>query len=88
VLPLRARTLDMYQYRTRIGTFSIRHLRERWHVFFEDENLGNYANPRQALDDLVAGRTVWPSFKARAVDPSTLGIADELSEWKHSTVRD
>ena len=71
----------MYQYRTKIGTFSIRSLRERWHVFFEDENLGAYASPLAALDDLVGGHTFWP---ANGVDPSTLGIPDELKEWERS----
>lgn len=68
-----------WQYRTAAGTFQIRPIGGRYHVIFEDESLGAYTSPVHALDDLIGGHTFWPSS---GVDPSMLGMADDLSEWK------
>ena len=71
----------MYRYKTRVGTFHIRKIEDSWRVRFEDEDLGGYHSPQSALDDLVGGHTFWPGS---GVDPSTLGIPDELSEWSRA----
>jgi hypothetical protein len=80
---LHERGLDMYKYRTKVGTFSIRELQGRWHVFFENEDLGNYHSPQSALGDLTGGHTHWPS---NGIDPSTLGLPDELSAWTRAAL--
>jgi predicted double-glycine peptidase len=67
----------MYKYATSVGTFVIKAIDSRWHVLFEDEDLGKYAQPRQALDDLVGGHT----FSASCGDTSKLGLPEELSAW-------
>jgi hypothetical protein len=43
----------MYYHRTAVGTFLVVERFERWHVLFEDESLGSYANARQA-------GVIWP----------------------------
>ena len=68
----------MYFFHTQIGTFKIIRQAGRWHVMLNDEGLGSYPSPLQALDDLVGGHTHFP---ACGTDPSTLDIPDELSEW-------
>lgn len=59
------------------GTWAIRRIGDRFHVFFEDENLGDYPSPSSALDDLVLGHTDWPASE----DPSEAGLPEELSDW-------
>jgi hypothetical protein len=68
-----------WKYRTRVGTFFVRQSHGRWHALFEDESLGSYQTPAHALDDLVGGHTFWPS---NGVDPSTVGLPTDLSEWE------
>jgi hypothetical protein len=67
-----------YVFQTPRGRFAIVPERDGFNVLFEDEVLGWYGAPEQALDDLVGGHTYLPS---NGVDPSTLGLPDELSEW-------
>jgi hypothetical protein len=62
---------------TRKGMFWIVSVGERWRVLFEDENLGNYETPEQALDDLVTDHCE----PCSAGDTSALGLPDSLSEW-------
>ena len=50
----------MYYHRTAVGTFLIVERFERWHVLFEDERLGSYANAWQAVEDLAGGHTFSP----------------------------
>lgn len=68
----------MYTYRTRIGLFKITFHQGSWHIFHNNENLGSYSSPHQAVDDLSGGYTVWPSS---GIDPSSLGIPDDIGEW-------
>lgn len=70
-----------YVYNSRFGTFTIMQKNNRWHIVFDGENLGSYATPEQALDDLVGGHTYWPS---NGIDPSECGLPDELSAWSKS----
>ena len=69
----------MYFHRTRVGIFHIVERYERWHVLFEDENLGSYVTPRQAADDLAGGHTFSPG---PGIDTSTLGISDDIGDWE------
>jgi hypothetical protein len=72
----------MYRHQTKIGTFYIRYENDRgWRVGLDNEDLGGYPSPQSALSDLVGGHTHWPGS---GVDPSTLGIPDELSEWSRT----
>jgi hypothetical protein len=50
----------------------------RWHPMFENEDLGSYHSPEQALEDLVGGHTFRP---ASGLDPSTCGLPAELADW-------
>jgi hypothetical protein len=50
----------------------------RFEARFEDEGLGSYFSPEQALDDLVGGHTFSPSS---GIDPSEVGLPDQLSDW-------
>jgi hypothetical protein len=50
----------------------------RYHALFRDENLGNYATPQQALDELLGGHTFTHSS---GIDTADLGLPDDLSEW-------
>lgn len=68
----------LYAFRTKVGTFFIASKDGRFLTMLEDEVLDSYADPRQAVDDLVGGHGTWP---ATNVDPSKLGLADELSDW-------
>lgn len=67
-----------YAYRTRVGTFRIAQQPDgRWQALFEDEALGSYATPQQAIEDLAGGYTFWPSCG----DPSQFGLPEELAGW-------
>jgi hypothetical protein len=68
----------MYSFRTRVGVFAIVERDGRWHIIFDDADLGNYANAAQAADDLAGGHTFSISS---AIDTATLGIPADLSEW-------
>lgn len=75
-------TITAYTYRTRIGTFIIRHRSGHWVILLDNENLGGgYASPHQALDDLAGGHCDWPG----STDPATLGISDDLGDWQPLT---
>jgi hypothetical protein len=66
-------------FETRIGPFFIAERGGRFHPVYGDESLGSYATPEQAAGDLAGGHTDFPSS---GVDPSTLDIPDNLSEWE------
>jgi hypothetical protein len=68
-----------WKHPTKVGTFAIRKMQGRWHALFEDESLGSYATPQKAADDLAGGHTFLPSS---GVDPSRLGLTDDLAEWE------
>lgn len=68
-----------YTYRTRVGLFSIElQPNGRWEAMFEDERLGSYLTPQQALDDLASGAVHWPSCG----DPSRFSLPDEIGDWR------
>ena len=69
-----------YALKTTKGMFYIRQITHRWHVFFEDENLGSYISPQQAAEDLAHGHT----FTASCGDTSKLGLPDDITRWQRS----
>lgn len=70
----------LYKFTTRVGTFYIGQSADgRFHPIYDNENLGSYAHPRQAAEDLAGGHT----FSVPGVeDTSVLGIPDNHSEWE------
>ena len=69
----------LYRYKTSVGTFYIARIGSFYQPVFDDEPLGPYSTPEQAVEDLANGHTDFPSS---GVDPSTLGISDDLSDWE------
>ena len=77
-------SITAYVYRSRTGLFSIElHADGRWHVMWNDQDLGSCHNAKTALSDLVGGLTQWPACG----DPALLGISDQLSDWEAFTRR-
>lgn len=67
-----------YWHRTKAGVFALVHRANGWVLCLGDEPFdGPFANAESAKEELVGGHSAWPS----AVDPSTLGIPDDLSCW-------
>jgi hypothetical protein len=64
---------------TRIGPFYIAESGGSFHPVDEDESLGSYARPEQAAEDVAGGHTFSISS---GIDTATLGIPDDLSEWR------
>ncbi len=71
----------MWYFKTRAGVFYIVEKGDRFHVFFDDETLGNYTTPAQAVDDICGGHTDFPSS---GIDPAELQLPCDLSEWEFS----
>ena len=69
----------MWKHETKIGPFFIVQKVKRFHIIYDGEDLGSYARPDQAADDLSGGHTDWPSI---GIDTGELGIPDDLSEWE------
>lgn len=69
----------MYIFKTKVGTFSIVYRAGYWRAMFQDEDLGSYATPQQAADDLAGGHTFDPS---EGYDTSELGIPEDIGEWE------
>lgn len=70
---------QLYVYQTRIGSFYIAAANDgRFHPYYDDESLGSYDNPQQAVDDLAGGHTF---SIAGGVDTAKLGIPYDLGEW-------
>jgi hypothetical protein len=68
-----------YWYPSRIGRFTVReHADGMWHIDWNGEDLGAYANPGQAVAELIGGRARLPS---NGVHPSSLGLPSEIGGW-------
>lgn len=67
-----------YAFKTTKGTFYIVERGARWHVLFDDENLGSYHTAQAAAEDLSGGHTFSPG---PGIDPATLGIPEDIGEW-------
>lgn len=50
----------------------------RFHVLWNEEDLGGYSSLQAAVSEVAGGHTDWPSS---GVDPSTLGISDDPADW-------
>jgi hypothetical protein len=50
--------LGHWEYRTSLGVFRIVPYFCRYRAMYEDENLGSYATPRAAVDELCGGSTL------------------------------
>lgn len=71
-------TTGQYIYLTDAGHFTIVSQEgDSWHAMYEDEDLGSYSSPQQALESLIEGRTTTPSCGA----PSQFGLSNDLAEW-------
>ncbi len=67
-----------WTHRTKHGLWSIRFHAGHWRPYLDDESLGAYATPQQALDDLAGGHTFGTPT---GIDTSACGLPDDLSEW-------
>ena len=68
----------LYAWHTRIGPFYIAESGGCFHVFYQDEELGNYPSPDSALGDVAGGHTF---SIAGGIDTGTLRIPESLNEW-------
>lgn len=66
-----------YIFPTQAGHFAIISQDELWHAMYEDEDLGGFSTPQQALENLIEGRTPPPSCG----DPSQFGLSEDLTKW-------
>jgi hypothetical protein len=68
-----------YKYETVHGTVSlVPQENSRYHVIFQEENLGSYHSAEAAADDVSGGHTFSPSS---GLDLGNLGIPADISEW-------
>lgn len=70
--------ISAYTHPTVHGTWAIVRVGEQWEIRLADESLGRYKTASMALDDLVGGHSHWP---ASGIDPSTVGLPEDLSDW-------
>lgn len=69
----------MWYYKTTKGTVQITHKKDgRYHVIYDDESLGAYTTPQQAVDDASGGHTFMPS---NGVDLGEIGLPYDLPDW-------
>lgn len=67
-----------YTHPSRIGLFRLERREDgMWGAWCDNEFLGPYQSAAAALADLCGGHTDWPG----GIDPSTLGLPDELADW-------
>ena len=72
---------NVYVWNTPIGPVYIaRSADGRFHPVYNDQDLGSYATPQQAAEDLAGGHTY--SVRGR-IDTAQLGITEDVSEWEH-----
>jgi hypothetical protein len=69
----------LYVFETSAGAFYIAEHKGRFHPTFREESLGSYATPQQAAEDLAGGHTF---SLPGGIEPSDLGIPDELEGWE------
>jgi hypothetical protein len=69
----------LYVFETSAGAFYIAEHKGRFHPIFREESLGSYATPQQAAEDLAGGHTF---SLPGGIEPSDLGIPDELEGWE------
>ena len=72
----------LYVYETSAGAFYIAEHNGRFHPVFQEESLGSYATAQQAAEDLAGGHTF---SLPGGIDPSELGVPEELEDWMKIT---
>lgn len=73
----------MWYFETPYGTVKIVPYQGRFHIVFNEEDLGSYISPKQAVDDAAGGYTFMPSS---GIDLGELGLPDCIEEWRYSKV--
>lgn len=68
----------MWHYKTRKGVVYLIKRGSRYHVIYQNEDLGDYPSPQQAIDDVVGGHTESPS---NGVDLEEMNLPDDLEDW-------
>jgi hypothetical protein len=68
----------LYVYETPAGAFYIAEQNGRFHPVFQEQSLGSYATAQQAAEDLAGGHTF---SLPGGIDPSDLGVPEELEDW-------
>jgi len=71
----------MWYYKTSFGTVKIVPYQGYYHVILDDENLGSYSTPQQAVDDAAGGYTFTPSS---GIDLDEIGLPEDLEDWSYS----
>lgn len=74
----------MWYYETRFGIVRIVPYQGRFHIIYDEESLGSYSTPEQAVDDAAGGHTFTPS---NGIDLDEFGLPDCIQEWSYSKVR-
>ena len=69
----------LYVFETSEGLFYIGERDGRFHPIYDDEDLGSYAQPWQAAEDLAGGHTTSPSS---GIDTAKLGIPADIGDWE------
>ena len=70
----------LYKFDTRVGTFYIGQSDDgRFHPLFQGDDLGSYAHPWQAAEELAGGHTC---SVVGVDDTSVLGIPMHHLEWE------
>jgi hypothetical protein len=70
-----------FYFNTPKGVVSIVQRTARWHVMFQDQDLGSYMSAYQAADDVGGGHTFTPSS---GIDIGSLNIPRDLDQWSRS----
>ncbi len=73
----------MWYFKTRHGTVKIVPYQGRYHIIYNEDNLGSYISPQQAIDDAAGGYTSTPTNE---VDLGDLGLPADIGEWQYSKV--
>ena len=68
----------LYLYETSAGAFYIAEHNGHFHPVFQEQSLGSYATAQQAAEDLAGGHTF---SLPGGIDPSELGVPEDLGEW-------
>lgn len=68
-----------YKHDSRFGPVYIVPKQGRWHIVFDDEDLGSYHSPEAAADDAAGGHTSTPS---NGIDLDRLNLSDDLGDWE------
>lgn len=67
-----------YVHPTKWGKFAIVARAGRWHVMFEEEDLGSYHSPIAAHDDLIGDHCF---SNSAGLDTSEIGLPLDLADW-------